>query len=177
MGQQTRTGVSRPWCKPRQKFRALGVKFHTERLCLNFKIRLKTHSPELPEHPLNSIRIEIQLYQDLGWTLTNMAAMRFLKRWQTTEWRSVLAVNDYKEDEDDHHKIYLVFHLRHTTALLQLPPKKPKDVWNFSSHNSISFLWKKPPCTYCCQNKNMAADVRKSSMRRQHQQSSTQRDS
>ena len=49
----------------------------------------------LPVHPLNPILIDIQLCQDLGWTLTYTAAMRFLKRWHTTEWRSVLAVNNY----------------------------------------------------------------------------------
>ena len=38
----------------------------------------------------------------------------------------MLAVNNYKKGEDDHHQIYLVFHLRHTAALLQRPPKNPK---------------------------------------------------
>ena len=46
----------------------------------------------IPEHPYSSILIDIQLYHALGLTLTNTAANLFLKRWNTTEWRSVLAV-------------------------------------------------------------------------------------
>ena len=52
----------------------------------------------LPEHPKNSILMDIQPYHVLGWTLTNTAAIRLMKRWYTTEWRSVLAVNNYRDE-------------------------------------------------------------------------------
>ena len=52
----------------------------------------------LPEHPNNSILMDIQPYHVLGWTLTNTTATRLMKRWYTTEWRSVLAVNSYRDE-------------------------------------------------------------------------------